>query len=668
MTRRRAVALAAAALIVATSCHSIDSDAFAHGPVPTDVLPFSEPIKYSVGNLAGQPVPLQNGLLGSYFNGAQYRDDTHNEYLVFQRIDPNINFVWDASDTNPVIPADNGGIDHNDGDPRLPDHWPIFSIVWEGYLAVPFDDLYQLRLHVNNGGWIQMKDPTGALANVVSCPGGSGFEGDCDSDALFLHGGSQYIRISYYNNAPSSADAIFSWKHATDADFSVVGPEVLYTQLKPVIHTPTLSTFPDAAVTLGRHLFADGAFVDTDPGDSWGGTVDYGDGGGPQILAINSNQSFSLAHRYVTEGAFTVTVVITDSTGLQGTTQFHVTVTKPAKPVTTTSWYVHTTKADILKDAGCQDATAYKDATLTDGLIILFFGKADKTVVDGQDVFGAVQWIGGFKTTSQIAAAAESYLTGLYNCSDPSAYFEVAIGTSNCTYDPECVQSQTTFAHGAAWARMVRDVNTWISDCAGDAPTHCFRAKVLVQGANDMELAWETAANSAAWAKGFDSEHAAFYYNFGAADGCPFSGTQDAADLNCRPRTEKCQIVDGALTCQEVTLTWKQSEVAYVAWDNASALPVPQIYTTGVTQTQAKQWQRISRQHSLTHDGEAIQFPAPLSQRRACLQDGTPDAATCNTPDQTWTQLFDQLWSDSATYTDDISWRWSTDMGKLWLR
>jgi len=228
------------------------------------------------------------------------------------------------------------------------------------------------------------------------------------------------------------------------------------------------------------------------------------------------------------------------------------------------------------------------------------------------------------------------------------------------------VKSETTFAHGAAWARMVRDVNVWAADCSAPTPEHCFRSKILVQGANDMELAWEQPTNSASWADGYSSEGSSFYYNFGAADGCPTLGAQGSGDQNCRPRAQSCRIVDADLICTDIIVNWKQSQVSYVAWDNPVAMPVPQIYgTNGVN---ANQWQRISRQHALTHDGEPIQFPAPLSQRRACLQGGSGDAPSCNTADQSWNQLFDFMWSDETTFTDELSWRWSTDMGKLWLR
>ncbi len=211
------------------ACHSIERGVYAHGPVPLADLPFNEPIVYSVGPNAGQQVPAQNGLLGSYFNGADYVQPAYHEYLDHQQIDPNVDFIWDGSDTNPVIPAGHGGIDVSEGDPRLPDHWPIWSVVWEGYLDVPADGRYAFRLHVNNGGWLEMKNTSGALTTVISCPGGSGFEGDCFGGAT-LNVGRAYVRISYYNNAPSAANAIFSWQRPGDAGYSVVPTESLFTQ------------------------------------------------------------------------------------------------------------------------------------------------------------------------------------------------------------------------------------------------------------------------------------------------------------------------------------------------------------------------------------------------------------------------------------------------------
>ncbi|HEV2250873.1 MAG TPA: PA14 domain-containing protein [Candidatus Limnocylindria bacterium] len=210
-----------AALLIGGACHSIDENAFAHNPVPLAKLAFHEPIAFTGGAADGQVVPLQPGLLASYLAGAQY------DRLDHQQIDANVNFVWDATG-NPVISAPDG-TDHNDGDFRLPDSWGIWSVVWEGYLLAPTEGTYVLRIHVNNGGWLEMKDPSGSLTTVINCAGGTGFEGDCDANVAFS-AGPQYIRFSYFNNAPPSANAILSWQTPGSSSVEVVPTNALCTQ------------------------------------------------------------------------------------------------------------------------------------------------------------------------------------------------------------------------------------------------------------------------------------------------------------------------------------------------------------------------------------------------------------------------------------------------------
>lgn len=204
------------------ACHSIERGAWAHGPVPTAKVPFTEPIKFSIGPDAGTDVPLQNGVLASYFAGAMY------ERLDHQQVDANIDFEWDASGDNPVVSGPDG-IDTNEGDPFLPPRWPIWSIAWEGYLEIPSPGSYRFRLHVNNGGWLEMKDGSGGLTTVISCPGASGFEGDCFGVAD-LPAGRAYLRVSYFNNAPSSANAHLAWQGPSDAGYSIIPSASLFTQ------------------------------------------------------------------------------------------------------------------------------------------------------------------------------------------------------------------------------------------------------------------------------------------------------------------------------------------------------------------------------------------------------------------------------------------------------
>ena len=66
----------------------------------------------------------------------------------------------------------------------------------------------------------------------------------------------------------------------------------------------------------------------TDPGaDTWTGTVDYGDGSGPQELTIDSvAKTFDLAHTYSSDGNYTVSVTIQDDDGGTFTDSFNAAV------------------------------------------------------------------------------------------------------------------------------------------------------------------------------------------------------------------------------------------------------------------------------------------------------------------------------------------------------
>src|SRR5262249_61601948 len=89
---------------------------------------------------------------------------------------------------------------------------------------------------------------------------------------------------------------------------------------------PTVTAPGDAELPEGDALTGSGSF--TDPGaDTWMATVDYGDGFGPQPLALNPDKSFDLDHAYADNGTYTVTVVVTDKDGDSGTASFTLTVT-----------------------------------------------------------------------------------------------------------------------------------------------------------------------------------------------------------------------------------------------------------------------------------------------------------------------------------------------------
>ena len=80
---------------------------------------------------------------------------------------------------------------------------------------------------------------------------------------------------------------------------------------------PVVDAGPNVVIDEGQVFTSAGSF--TDPGiDIWTATVDYGDGGGPQPLSLNG-QLFELNHTYAEDGSFTISVTVTDSSGLSGT-------------------------------------------------------------------------------------------------------------------------------------------------------------------------------------------------------------------------------------------------------------------------------------------------------------------------------------------------------------
>jgi large repetitive protein len=82
---------------------------------------------------------------------------------------------------------------------------------------------------------------------------------------------------------------------------------------------------PPVLLRAGEALTRVGSF--TDPGlDSWYATVDYGDGRGPQWLALGPDDTFTLDHRYARPGVFQVRVRLFDDDGGVGTATLAVTV------------------------------------------------------------------------------------------------------------------------------------------------------------------------------------------------------------------------------------------------------------------------------------------------------------------------------------------------------
>ena len=182
-------------------------------------------------------------------------------------------------------------------------------------------------------------------------------------------------------------------------------------------------------------------------------------------------------------------------------------------------------------------------------------------------------------TYSAIEAYAETFAYNYWSCTganDKTSQLTLALGTNNSAY-------YVNSAGGAAWAGVVNAVVSYLK-------SHGY-GQVVVWGANDIELSWNTYSNTANWESGYASHTSAMYLDFGDAAGCPPYGS--------------------------CTNGWTQYQVWMMAWGFAPAQVAPEIYYT----SQGTEWQAISNTQGRIH------FWAPLDEYTLDKNTLTPSGA-----------------------------------------
>ena len=102
-----------------------------------------------------------------------------------------------------------------------------------------------------------------------------------------------------------------SFSYLTKDDRVQSEPALVTITVNPVNDAPVVSLPSVFSIDEGQTFFGSGTFQDPDP-DTWTGTVDYGDGSAPQVLSLNTHQSFDLSHDYPDSGVYTITVTVND--------------------------------------------------------------------------------------------------------------------------------------------------------------------------------------------------------------------------------------------------------------------------------------------------------------------------------------------------------------------
>jgi hypothetical protein len=312
-----------------------------------------------------------------------------------------------------------------------------------------------------------------------------------------------------------------------------------------------------------------------------------------------ARKSTAIARKVLTGIGVIVLVSIGGSANAQSSPAGNATAKAAAAaatlPPVTFSRYVGTANMYTM---GCNQGRASDAQGQHTQLVLLNFGDPGW---NSAGTFGA--WdngLGGFVSNAAIEADVKTYMQGFWDCTvaGSKSFLDVAPGVTN---HGSGINSANDRALGVAWGAMVKDLNSWISSKG-------YTTQLSGRGAADFEPGYGAPAHALAWAAGFGSS-GAIYYDFGSADGCPPYGPCDNG--------------------------WTQAVEYQLAWGNATALAVPQIYNSAM----AQEWASISAWGAAHGSAGRIVFTAALSQYQACLDVGSPCSGTDDTPLQSWQQL-----------------------------
>jgi hypothetical protein len=152
------------------------------------------------------------------------------------------------------------------------------------------------------------------------------FDWDLDNDQIFETSG---VTVTF--NASALDDSVVPIK------LRVVDPagasDTAEKTVTVVNVSPAVDAGPDTLIYEGSSFSGAGFFIDPGTLDTWTAMVDYGDGSGPQPLALNPDNSFNLGHVYADDGNYTVTVTVTDDDGGVGSDTMMVAVSNVAPMV-----------------------------------------------------------------------------------------------------------------------------------------------------------------------------------------------------------------------------------------------------------------------------------------------------------------------------------------------
>jgi hypothetical protein len=234
-----------------------------------------------------------------------------------------------------------------------------------------------------------------------------------------------------------------------------------------------------------------------------------------------------------------------------------------ATPVPVKAFYLYGSTLRSLERGAYYDGKAYagKQPAGTDRVLMLDFGAARKL---DSDTWGVLGFSGKYFSNSEVVQALERAADG-YHDGDSNGRVLITYGNSN--YRLSSHGLGTTNAWYAGYYQEAR-----ANQLANYEDSKGYDREYAAAG-SDMEPSWEGPSVTRQLVNGATAYGVGLYYNYGSADGCPWSGSSGGCNNG-----------------------WDVNDAAYVSY-HGMAWGLPEIYYT----VNADQWTVIRRAWEAAH-------------------------------------------------------------------
>jgi hypothetical protein len=256
-----------------------------------------------------------------------------------------------------------------------------------------------------------------------------------------------------------------------------------------------------------------------------------------------------------------------------------------ATPTPVKAFYVYASSGRGAQHVGYVDGRVYAQTQPdnTNRVLMLDFGGARKL---DADTFGVINFSGAYLSNADVLQGLEGAADG-YHDGHSGGQVLIAYGNSNYHLSSHGMGTNNAWYAGYYQEQRAKQLVDYEKN-------HVYTREYAAAG-SDMEPSWEGPAVTRQLVNGATAYNFGLYYNYGSADGCPWTGNGGGCNNG-----------------------WDSNDAAYVSF-HGMAWGLPEIYYT----VNADQWAVIRRAWDATHSDEFL-FAGITAEKGAGL---SPQAA-----------------------------------------